>query len=142
MEKILSTLFVYGSLRSGFRHPAYEYISKYFRLISEAKVKGHLYDMGSYPVALPADDDVFILGEVYALHNEAEFSWAFSQLDDYEGVVGEEGEPAMYRRATTTAYYNDTSTEAWIYWYAGEVTDQPVIASGDVLQFIQQKSKL
>ena len=33
-------LFVYGSLRSGFRSPAYEYVSRYFDLLGDAKVKG------------------------------------------------------------------------------------------------------
>ena len=39
-------LFVYGSLLSGFKSPAYDYISRYFTLISPAKIKGRLYDMG------------------------------------------------------------------------------------------------
>ena len=44
-------LFVYGSLRSGFRNPVYEYLTKYFHLLGEAVVKGKLYDQGEYPVA-------------------------------------------------------------------------------------------
>ncbi len=39
-------VFVYGSLRSGFQSPAYEYISRYFNLFGEAKVKGKLFDPG------------------------------------------------------------------------------------------------
>jgi gamma-glutamylcyclotransferase (GGCT)/AIG2-like uncharacterized protein YtfP len=30
-------VFVYGSLRKGFLHPAYQYISRYFSLVGEAK---------------------------------------------------------------------------------------------------------
>jgi len=52
-------LFVYGSLRSGFNAPAYEYISRYFQLVSTAKVRGVLYDMGDYPAAIPTNDDHF-----------------------------------------------------------------------------------
>lgn len=135
-------LFVYGSLRKGFRHPAYEYISRYFHLIGEAKVKGYLYDMGNYPAALPTDDNAFIVGELYQLNHEKEFSWAFTQLDDYEGVSGGEDEPALYRREITGVYMNDSIEQAWIYWYNGDVGDNPVVASGDVLQFVQQKSKI
>lgn len=142
MEQPVNKIFVYGSLRSGFKHPAYEYVSKYFIFVSDAKARGCLYDMGSFPAAIPCNDETFIIGELYNLKDDVDFSWAIGQLDDYEGVNPEEGEPAMYRRAVTTVYYNDTSTQAWIYWYNGEVTGQPVIASGDVLQFIQQKSKL
>jgi gamma-glutamylcyclotransferase (GGCT)/AIG2-like uncharacterized protein YtfP len=142
METTVKKLFVYGSLRSGFKHPAYEYISRYFTLIGNAKVKGYLYDMGSYPVATPTNDDAFIVGELYMLNNDNEFSWAMAQLDDYEGVNADEGEVSLYRREPVTVYVNDNSTEAWIYWYTGDVADQPIVASGDVLQFIHQKSKI
>ena len=142
MENKIFKLFVYGSLRKGFRHPAYEYISRYFHLIGDAKAKGCLYDMGNYPAALPTEDDAYIVGELYELNHEKEFSWAFTQLDDYEGVGGGEDEPPLYRRETTDVYINDTTAKAWIYWYNGEVGDNPIVASGDVLQFIQQKSKI
>lgn len=142
MEKKIHHLFVYGSLRSGFRHPAYEYISRYFTLVGEAKVKGYLYDMGNYPVAAPTNDEAYIIGELYMLNNENEFSWAIAQLDDYEGVNADEGEMPMYDRETVTVYIKNTTTEAWIYWFKGDVTGHPVVASGDVLQYIQQKSKI
>ena len=138
----MKQLFVYGSLRSGFRSPAYEYISRYFTLVGDAKVKGYLYDMGNYPVAVSTKDDAFIIGELYVLNNENEFSWALAQLDDYEGVNSEEDEPPMYRREPTTIFINNTETEAWIYWYNGDVAGQPIVTSGDVLQFFQQKSKI
>jgi gamma-glutamylcyclotransferase (GGCT)/AIG2-like uncharacterized protein YtfP len=38
-------LFVYGSLRSGFRSTAYDTISRYFELVGEAMVKGELFDL-------------------------------------------------------------------------------------------------
>ncbi|WP_207495186.1 gamma-glutamylcyclotransferase family protein [Aridibaculum aurantiacum] len=142
MENAVTQIFVYGSLRSGFKHPAYDYVSKYFTFISNAKVRGCLYDMGSFPAALPCEDDSFIIGELYDLKEDADFSWAIEQLDEYEGVNPEEGETAMYRRDVTEVFYNDTSTTAYIYWFNGDVTGNPIIASGDVLQFIQQKSKL
>jgi gamma-glutamylcyclotransferase (GGCT)/AIG2-like uncharacterized protein YtfP len=142
MEENIDKIFVYGSLRSGFHHPAYEYISKYFKFLSEAKVKGYLYDMGNFPAALPATDSAFIVGELYELKDTTDFSWAIEQLDDYEGVRPEEGEIPMYRRDLTTVYHSDVTTEAWIYWYNGKIEEQPVIPSGDVLQFIHQKSKL
>lgn len=142
MENNPGHFFVYGSLRSGFKHPAYEYVSRYFSLVGDAQVKGLLYDMGSYPAAISTSQETYIIGELYKLKNAKEFDWAFEQLDDYEGVNPGEGEPALYYRATTLVYINNQTTTAWIYWYAGSIDDQPQITSGDVIEFIQHKSKL
>ena len=143
MENNLTRIFVYGSLRSGFQNPAYDYISKYFNLVGKAKVKGRMYDMGSFPAAVPANDDSFIIGELYEHNNKCEFSWAIEQLDAYEGLTPEVGDEELYRRERVTAYFGENeTTEAWIYWFNGSVEHQPIIASGDVLQFIQHKSKL
>jgi gamma-glutamylcyclotransferase (GGCT)/AIG2-like uncharacterized protein YtfP len=132
-------IFVYGSLRSGFHHPAYEYISRYFVLIGNAKVKGRLYDMGEYPAAIPFDGNAFIVGELYAIKQADEFGWAIAQLDDYEGVNPENGETPLYRREQTIVYINDSETPAWIYWFNGDISGGTPIETGDVLQFIQQK---
>jgi len=141
MENSITKLFVYGSLRSGFHHPAYEYISKYFTLISEARVKGKMYDLGSYPAAVPTTDDYFIIGELYDLKNPSDFAWAIEQLDDYEGLNPEEGEMQLYKRELAEVFHNDRQATAWIYWYNGTVEGQPLIVSGDVLEFISHKRK-
>ena len=132
-------LFVYGSLRSGFRSPAYEYISRYFDLVGEAKVKGNLYDLGDYPAAKPTEENKFIIGELYKIRSENEFAWAIGQLDDYEGVHVGFDETQLYRRDITEVHVGDTITKAWIYWYHGDLNDKPVIESGDVLQYMEQK---
>lgn len=132
-------LFVYGSLRSGFKSPAYEYISRYFRLVHEAKVRGKLFDMGSYPASVPSKDNAFITGELYVAKSKEEFHWAISQLDDYEGVNVEPDEMQLYRRELTEVYLNNTITHAWIYWYNGDVSGRPLIASGDLISYLQQK---
>jgi gamma-glutamylcyclotransferase (GGCT)/AIG2-like uncharacterized protein YtfP len=132
-------VFVYGSLRSGFQSAAYEYISQHFNLFGKAKVKGKLFDAGSYPAAVPAQEDSFILGELYLVKNENEFSWAIAQLDDYEGVVVEKHEHPLYRREIADIYINDAIVPAWIYWYNGDVTGKPLIASGDMLEYLKQK---
>lgn len=134
-------LFVYGSLRSGFNHPAYQYISQFFTLVGPAKVKGQLYDMGQFPAALPTMNEQFIIGELYKLNSPDEFGWAMGQIDDYEGVVPEIGEIPLYKRSVTTVFCNGYSTPAWIYWYNGDVTGHPVIESGDVLQYRDQKQQ-
>jgi gamma-glutamylcyclotransferase (GGCT)/AIG2-like uncharacterized protein YtfP len=132
-------LFVYGSLRSGFPSPAYEYISRYFTLVGNAKVQGSLVDLGPYPAGIPSSDGNAIVGELYIIKNENEFSWAIAQLDDYEGVVTEVGEEQLFRRELTEVHINEQTIPAWVYWYNGDVTGKPVVASGDILQYLEQK---
>ena len=132
-------LFVYGSLRSGFRSPVYEYISRFFTFVGEGKVRGKLFDMGSYPAGIPTNDNSFIVGELYLANNANEFSWAIGQLDDYEGVTVEPDEVQLYRREITEVHINGQVTHAWIYWYHGDVTGRPLIASGDLMEYMQQK---
>jgi gamma-glutamylcyclotransferase (GGCT)/AIG2-like uncharacterized protein YtfP len=138
-DQTIYPLFVYGSLLSGFKSPAYEYISRFFNLVGEAKVKGKLYDMGEYPAAIPTNDDSFIQGELYQIKNKAEFSWAIGQLDDYEGVTPEPGEEQLYRRELSSIVIDEKIITAWIYWYSGSIAGKPVIASGDVLSWRTKK---
>ncbi|MCG7857387.1 gamma-glutamylcyclotransferase family protein [Flavihumibacter sp.] len=139
----LYQVFVYGSLREGFRHPAYEYIKRYFELVSPATVMGLLYDMGEYPAAVATDSDARIVGELYRIREVDEFEWAMAQLDDYEGVAPEDGEPQLYRREKTTVILpNGSTTEAWIYWYSGDVSGRPRVTSGDVLEYLRAKGGL
>lgn len=132
-------LFVYGSLRSGFKSPMYEYISRYFTLVGEARVRGKLFDMGSYPAGVPTYENTFITGELYKLKQESDFSWVFGQLDDYEGVNVEADEMQLYRREIVEVFIGNEMTHAWIYWYNGDVSGRPLIASGDIMLFLQQK---
>jgi gamma-glutamylcyclotransferase (GGCT)/AIG2-like uncharacterized protein YtfP len=132
-------LFVYGSLRSGFKSPVYEYISRFFKFIGDGKVQGRLYDMGSYPAGVPGGNDSYIIGELYQAKNEHEFSWAIGQLDDYEGVSVEADEIQLYRREVTAVHINGEVTNAWIYWYNGDVSNRSVISSGDMMEYLNRK---
>ena len=141
MKSTVFRLFVYGSLRSGFRNPAYEYLTRYFHLMGEAVVQGKFYDKGEYPVAITATGDSFIHGELYESNSPDEFGWAIEQLDDYEGLNVEVGETPMYKRELISAFQNGKACDAWIYWYNGSVENLQEIAIGDVLKYIQQKNK-
>jgi gamma-glutamylcyclotransferase (GGCT)/AIG2-like uncharacterized protein YtfP len=141
MKNEINQLFVYGSLRSGFRNPAYEYLTRYFHLAGDAVVKGKLFDMGEYPAAVATDEDKFISGELYIVNDPAEFPWAIAQLDDYEGINVEEGETPLYKRESIKAYIKGIGSDAWIYWYNRDVKGCPEILSGDLMQYLQQKNK-
>ncbi len=139
MRPICYSLFVYGSLRKGFRHPMFQYIRDHFDFVGDARVKGLLYDLGEYPAGVPTTDEKYITGELYSVRNVEEFNWVIGQLDDYEGTVVEAGETALYRRSLATIYHNNRPTQAWIYWYNGDVAGKPVITSGDVLKYNKEK---
>lgn len=141
MSTEIYNLFVYGSLRSGFRNPVYDYLTRYFRLRGEAVVRGKLYDLGEFPVAKATTEDKFISGELYTINDPREFSWAIGQLDDYEGLNAEEGEIAPYKREEVIAYQDGQPVMAWIYWFNGNVDGKPAIESGDLIQYLQQKNK-
>lgn len=134
------SLFVYGSLRRGFNTPAYEYISRYFKFSGEGKVRGKLFDMGSYPAGIATNDNNFITGELYEAKSPSEFSWAIGQLDDYEGVSVEADEVQLYRRELTEVFTNGSVSHAWIYWYNGDVSGRPFVSSGDMLEYIKNKA--
>lgn len=134
-------IFVYGSLRSGFRNPAYEYLTRYFKYSGEALVKGKFFDAGSHPVALPTEDEHFILGELYTMNSADEFSWAFEQLDDYEGLHVEVGEIPLYTRKLAEIFQNGDTQTAWIYWYNKSTEGMPEIETGDVMRYLQQKNQ-
>ena len=125
-------LFIYSSLRKGFHEKAFNYLSHYFTFVSAAKVKGELRISNGIPVALPSIENLFIEGELYKLNKEDDFSYVFGQLDDYEGLITTAEEKPLYRREIVTVFKpGGGDTNAWIYWYAGDLTAEPQIESFD-----------
>jgi gamma-glutamylcyclotransferase (GGCT)/AIG2-like uncharacterized protein YtfP len=135
MQPNIYRLFVYGSLRSGFHHSVYAYISRYFIFDGMGMVRGKLYDMGEYPAAIPCTEDYFITGELYHIAQEAEFARAMEQLDDYEGILVEPGETPLFRRELVNVLFKNTTVTSWMYWYYKEITNQPRIESGDYVAY-------
>ena len=128
-------LFVYGSLRSGFKSSAYEYITKYFTFVAHSKARGILYNLGTHPVAKPTTDDKFIVGELYVVSNPNFASYAFAQLDDYEGIEVEENTIPEYIKSLTEVEVDEQVFIATVYWYNGNTSHAPIIESGDVMDF-------
>ena len=131
-------LFVYSSLRKGFQHTDYDYIAEFFSFISYGKVAGSLSILNDVPVATNGGTHSFIKGELYEIKKKKNISYAMGQLDGYEGLVVEENEIPLYRRELTKVFLDDGSeSEAWVYWYNGDVAGLPIIPSGDVFDFIE-----
>ncbi len=137
-EQQIEQIFVYGSLRSGFHSPAYNYISKYFTLQGNARAKGLLIDMGQYPVAIATNEDKYIVGELYKINYIEALDFAIAQLDDYEGLNAEENETPLYKRVVAEIEINNTITNAWVYWFTGDVENKPILASGDILDYLKK----
>ncbi len=83
------------------------------------KVRGRLYDLGTFPALIDIDDPEagWVAGYVSAI----EPAKRFEQLDEYEGVA--EG---LYRRVRATT---QGGREVWVYLYACPL---PVHARGPI----------
>jgi gamma-glutamylcyclotransferase (GGCT)/AIG2-like uncharacterized protein YtfP len=137
-----SRLFVYGSLRVGFRNPAYGYLTKYFHFLGEGIVKGRFYFNGYVPVAVPSEDEEkFITGDLYELNEPEDFDWVIVQLDDYEGLNVEAGERPLYKRELVTVLHNVQPAQAWIYWFNGSIDNMTELDAGEVAKYLQQQNK-
>ena len=77
---------------------------------------------------------------MYRIKNDDEFSYAIAQLDDYEGLYSEDGF-SLYRRELVDVYLENEVTKAWIYWYNSLVDGYPLVESGDVLQYLEEKKQ-
>lgn len=121
-------LFTYGTLRKSF--PAHSFIEEYFSFVCNAQIRGVLFDEGSFPAAVPTEEDVFVQGELYKLKSDDLFVEAFGKLDNYEEVY--EG---LFRRETTTIFTDNNSITGWIYWYDRSVKDLALIESGNVVEY-------
>jgi gamma-glutamylcyclotransferase (GGCT)/AIG2-like uncharacterized protein YtfP len=136
----ITRLFVYGSLRVGFKDPAYSYLSKYFHLLGEGKVQSRFHFNGKIPVAVPSVND-HISGELYELNNPDELKWVMIQLDDYEGLNVEEGETPLYKREKITVKLADKQTEAWVYWYNRSVEHMPALDASELAAYMEKQKK-
>ena len=133
MESALSKhLFVYSSLRKGFHQHTHDYIARFFSFVSPAKVKGVMKNVNGEIFATPGDDNSFIEGELYKLNDEHDFSYVFGQLDDYEGLIVEQGQKALYKRELITVHKdNGEKIDAWLYWFNGDITGKPALTPGE-----------
>ncbi len=133
-------LFVYGSLRKGFKNPAYDYLTSYFTFSAMGKTKGEFFEKNNTPVAVPTVNDNYIVGEIYTLNHVEEFSWAFEQLDDYEGLNVLPGEEPLYVRSLVEVICNNEKILAWAYWYNKSIDGFTKINNNDLLEYLDEKN--
>jgi gamma-glutamylcyclotransferase (GGCT)/AIG2-like uncharacterized protein YtfP len=131
----LARVFVYGTLREGFRNPGRDILTTHGRRVDHARVEGTLYDMGAFPVLVPARaPDDRVLGEVYRLDREP--ARGLARLDRYEGLEGPE--PLPYERRRRTVELEDGGeADAWVYVWTGELEDATRVPDGDYTTWLR-----
>jgi gamma-glutamylcyclotransferase (GGCT)/AIG2-like uncharacterized protein YtfP len=122
-------LFVYGTLRRGFRlHHCLIHLGAIFQ--ADAKVAGELFDLGNYPGARPSNEGgIWVQGELFQLRNPLP---DLTALDEVEEFIPTNPERSEFIRAMTDVILAGGRCEkAWIYWLSERVTASRRIGSGD-----------
>lgn len=139
--KDLHYLFVYGTLRSGFRHPVKYEIREDVELVGETQIQGRMYDIGRYPGALRVTDGkkVFIKGEVLKINHPKK---VLRILDQYEGFNQDAPAASEYiREQELVLLSNGQSLNAWVYWYNLPVNGKRRIRHKDYVEYVRKKEQ-
>jgi len=124
-------LFVYGTLRRSAVHPMHALLRENASPLGEARVRGVLVAVASYPGLVLDAAAGWVRGELYQLRDPA----VLAPLDAYEGAGPLDPEPREYRRVRTRVQHLDGhELDAWVYEYARPIAGLPIIASGDFLR--------
>ena len=128
------TLFVYGTLLTGTGNRVVDGAMRRARDLGKAWVPGRLYDLGSYPGAVPSlDPRERVLGRIYGLPGGSHLGAVWKALDRYEdcGTPGSTG--GVFQRAVTQAFTapGGREVDVWVYWYRRSVRGCRRIPSGE-----------
>jgi len=113
-ERTPDLLFVYGTLRRGFRF--HHYLKRIAaRYVTSGKVQAELFDLGEFPGARPSTrPGEIVAGELYRFHNVDN---ALKVLDQVEGFSPQTPDKGLFRRGTAEVQLpNGERRLAWIYW--------------------------
>lgn len=146
-SQTIKYLFVYGSLRPGFRQihtiPGAAAIRRTLRLrahhLGTASVAGQLIDLGNYPGWLPASETSSsgrVVGDLYQLRDKT----LIKHMDAYEGCAPGDPQPHEYRRVLTTATLTCATDvrqfDTWIYEYLPSARRAHPISGNDWLSYL------
>ncbi len=123
-------LFVYGTLMRGFDNRYAQLLHTNANFIGEGRLKGRLYDLGPYPVAVyDAHDNTEIIGEVYELTSDA----ILAQLDEYEEYGPQFPQPNEYVRINVPVKSGTKIIDCFFYQYNRSTDGLRQIMSGSYL---------
>ncbi len=143
----MENIFLYGTLLSFFQHPLNKKIQQEGVFLGKGFVRGKLFDLGSYPAAIP-NKNSYVFGEVYKIPEVL-----FFDLDDYEDFNPHYIEQSLFKRKQTKVYLTNNipskneikeflakrnmfqSIVCWIYWYNKKINGHKEILSGNYLEY-------
>lgn len=127
-------LFVYGTLRRSVAHPMHAPLRETASPLGDARVRGVLYRVASYPGLVLDGGAGWVLGELYYLRDPD----VLVQLDAYEGAGPDDPEPREFRRVRARAErlegLEGHEHEVWLYEYGWPTEGMEIIGSGDFLR--------
>lgn len=133
-------LFVYGTLRTGFKHAVKREIRNDVEWLGESSIRGKLYDIGKYPGALRVTDSGsgFIKGEVLKMKHPKK---VLRILDEYEGFDPDAPVKSEYFRDQELIHLPDgKEIKAWVYWYNLPIAGKRRIRHKDYLDYLKKKN--
>jgi gamma-glutamylcyclotransferase (GGCT)/AIG2-like uncharacterized protein YtfP len=118
-------LFVYGTLMRGSRNPMSSLLNARAIFMGEASIAGRLYNLGSFPGAVPdGESKSRIWGHAYLIRNAA----VMAALDRYEGCGPNNQDLQLFRREQTRIVFaNRKEVDGWVYAFIGAACGRPLI---------------
>lgn len=132
MEHTNQLLFIYGTLLQAGNEFA-DYLRAHSTIISEAKFKGRLYDLGSYPAAVyDKEANSYVHGTIVKMDRVDE---VLKHLDYYEGIGQASCEYERVLIEVECDGSDDSSTECWVYLLKLSERGLKLIKGGNYLKF-------
>ncbi|OKS89460.1 gamma-glutamylcyclotransferase family protein [Mucilaginibacter polytrichastri] len=126
-------LFVYGTLLKHFNHKARQPVEEHLQFISNATVKGALYDLGNYPGYVEKEPGE-VKGEIYLI---SEIDKVFEVLDVYEGLFNDD--PEYIRNKIAVQLPGGEEIESWIYTFRQQLRpEHKRIIDGDYIAYVNK----
>ena len=120
-------LFIYGTLLPGLR---LERAMDGAQHLGPAKVKGRLYDIGSYPGLVEGED--LVAGEIYRLDPQH-----LRRLDEVEEMVADDQDASLFWRVRIQIASGAHATQwVWCYRYNRSVKGLRAVTQGDYRAYL------
>lgn len=123
-------LATYGTLMRTFEAQERLGIRQALSFQGACRIEGQLYDLGTVPGAVPGEQVVH--GELFRLASDA----VWTVLDEYEGYDPDREADSWYVRRRVPLQAPADCT-AWVYWYNGDVSEKPMVPSGDWREYVE-----
>lgn len=137
-SKIKNYLFVYGTLRKGFKNPILNEVMDNVKFIENGFIQASLFDIGEYPGIVPNNDKKSVVkGDVFEINDSKK---VFKILDNYEGFYIRNINKSEYLRSKALIELSTgNKIIAWVYWYNFSVEGKQKINNSDYLEYLEQK---